>query len=77
MAFYEEPASQLEKIIGRRFPLAIITLLAIVYLVYLGYDLVASSLGGAYMIILHGYYDDVSSEKQTIKIVTDENVEVS
>jgi hypothetical protein len=76
MAFYEEPASKLEKIIGRRFPLAVITLAAIVLLVYLDFDIVASSLGGAYVIILHGYYDDIAQEKQTIKMITDDTPEV-
>jgi len=62
MGYIEEPISVVERYIGRRLPLAILTLGVIAGLAYLGKDMSASFLGGAFMIIMKGYYDDVRSE---------------
>lgn len=72
MAFYEEERSVLEKKIGRRFPLAILILMAIVALTYSGYSDVARELVIAFGIIMSAYYKDVGQEKNTIKMINGE-----
>jgi len=66
MGYVEEPISEVEKYIGRRLPLAVLTLTVIAVLAYLGHDISASFLGGAFMIIMKGYYDDVKGENELL-----------
>jgi hypothetical protein len=76
MGFVEEPMSYIEQYIGRRLPLAMMVIILVSWLAYIGQDVAASFVGGAFMIIMHGYYDDVSSEKQTIRMVEEANKEI-
>ena len=71
MAFYEEEKSTLEKAIGRRFPLAVLLLVATCAMAYNGQEAIASIMGTILGIIATAYYKDVSAEKQTIKLVND------
>ena len=75
MAFYEEEKSRLEKAIGRRFPLAVLLLVATCAMAYQGQEAIASILGTILGIIAAAYYNDVSSEKQTIHMIPDETTE--
>jgi hypothetical protein len=77
VAFYEEPRSWMEQKIGRRFPLAVIILAAIVLTAYLNMSTIAISLTTAFGIIVVGYYRDINGEKDTIKLVGDEKVNAS
>jgi hypothetical protein len=72
MAFYEEEKSWLEQQIGRRFPLAIALLIATCYAAAMGYSTLAEGLLVIDGIVFKGYYDAVTAEKQTIKMVSDE-----
>ena len=73
MAYYEEEKSWLEQQIGRRFPLAIALLVATCYAAAMGYLTLAEGLLVIDGIVFKGYYDAVTAEKQTIRLVADEN----
>jgi hypothetical protein len=72
MGFYEEEKSWLEQKIGRRFPLAIALLVATCYAAASGHLTLAEGLLVIDGIVVKGYYDAVTAEKQTIKMVAEE-----
>jgi hypothetical protein len=74
MAFYEEPRSTIEKIIGRRFPLAVILIVATCVMAYVGQKEIAMALVTIVATVVGGYFRDIDREKQTIKLVEDETV---
>jgi uncharacterized membrane protein YkvI len=69
MAFIEEAQSKLDALIGRRFPLAVIMIMATVTAAYMGDKELVAGLIPIDGIVLNAYYRDVSAEKQTIKMV--------
>lgn len=73
MAFYEEERSWLETKIGRRFPLAIALLVATCYAAAMSYMTLAEGLLVIDAVVFRSYYDAVTDEKQTIRLVADEN----
>lgn len=72
MAFYEEKMSWIERKIGRRFPLAVILIVAACTMAYLGQSEVATALVTVVATVITGYFRDIDQEKQTIKLVEDE-----
>lgn len=76
MAFYEEEKSWLEAKIGRRFPLAMALLVATCYAAAMSYATLAEGLLVIDGIVFKGYYDAVTAEKQTIRMVEEANSEV-
>jgi hypothetical protein len=72
MVFYEEPRSRIEKIIGRRFPLAVGLLVASCSMAYVQEKEIALTLTTILATVITGYFRDIDQEKQTIKIVEDE-----
>ena len=76
MAYYEEPRSRLEMLIGRRFPLAISILIGAFGSAYYGLESLSTGLVVVLGIIGAAYYQDVAKEKATIRMMADEQEEV-
>lgn len=74
MAFYEEPRSRIEKAIGRRFPLAVIVVMAACSMAYTGHQDIAVAFTTIVATVIGGYFKDIDKEKQTIKLVEDKTV---
>lgn len=72
MAYTEEPQSELEKIIGRRFPLAVIILVALCWAAYMKMDQLTTILGVVIAAIGVTYYQSVGIEKQNAQVLKQE-----
>ena len=76
MAYFEESKSWLEKQIGRRFPLAVMIIIAIMLSSYYRFAEATTGLLIVLALIGPAYYKDVGTEKATIRLVPDETMEV-
>ena len=75
MVFVEEGKSNLEEAIGRRFPLAVLLLIVLSVAAYLHYEAMVTGLLVIVGIVFRAYYDAVSEEKQTIRMIANETTE--
>jgi uncharacterized membrane protein YqjE len=76
VAYFEESKSWLEKQIGRRFPLAVMIIIAIMLSSYYRFAEATTGLLIVLALIGPAYYKDVGTEKATIQLVPDETMEV-
>lgn len=69
MPFVEEEKSVIEQYIGRRLPLATLLILATCYAAYTNHDALMSILGTIDAIVITGYFKDVGTENNTVKMI--------
>ena len=72
MAYDEESKSRLEQAIGRRFPLAVIFILALCWAAFMKIDTLTSSLAIIVGIIGVSYFQDIKTEHQELNVLKQE-----
>lgn len=75
MAFIEEEQSKLSKLVGKRFPLAVLIIIAIMISSYFQFEQATTGLLIVMALIGPAYFKDIGQEKQTIRMTPDETME--